>query len=268
MTPSDVIHLWPDTSPNTPAEGERPRLEVYLPEGAPAVPRGAVVVLPGGGYNHLAAHEGEPFGRFFAGLGLVGAVCRYRVAPHRFPAAYADAARAVRLLRSLAARYAIDPERVAMIGFSAGAHLAATVGTQPDLVHDPEDDLAASRSARPNRLILAYGALSMQPGGNPGLGTTLFGEEVTEEQRAMVSAELHVTEDSPPAFLFHTADDPREPVANSIRFFDACRGQGVPAEIHVYESGRHGVGLAADNPRLRSWMGLVIDWLADWRDSA
>ena len=262
--PADATHaLWPDGSPNNPAEGERPRLEFCLPD-APA-PRGAVVVLPGGGYNHLAAHEGEPFARLFADAGLVGVVCRYRVAPHLYPAPYADAARAVRLVRSVAGRYGIDPARIAMIGFSAGAHLAATLGTQPALYADPDDDLVGVQDARPNRLILAYGALSMQPGGNPRLAETLFGPHATDADRAMVSAELHVTTETPPTFLFHTADDPRVPVASSLRFFDACRRFGVAVEMHIYETGRHGVGLAADNPRLRSWPGLALDWLADWR---
>jgi acetyl esterase/lipase len=263
--PADATHaLWPDGSPNNPAEGERPRLEVYLPKGTPAARRGAVLVLPGGGYNHLAAHEGEPFGRFFADQGFVGVVCRYRVLPHTFPAPFADAARAARMVRALADRYAIAPDRIAAIGFSAGAHLAATIGTQPNLHVDPQDDLAGIHSARPDRLILAYGALSMLPGGNPGLGARLFGDDVTEEQREMVSAERHVTASTPPTFLFHTADDPRVPVANSLRYLEACRAAGVPVELHAYESGRHGVGLAADNPRLSSWTGLLLDWLRAW----
>ncbi len=265
MTPNETANLWPDGSANNPAEGERPRLEIYLPEAAARGPRGAVVVLPGGGYNHLAAHESEPFGRYFAEHGLVGAVCRYRVEPHYFPAPVADATRAVRLLRAMAGRYGIAADRVAAIGFSAGAHLAATIGTQPDLHRDADDDLVGVQSARPNRLILAYGALSMQPDGNPALALRFFGPSASDAQRDLVSAELHVTAETPPAFLFHTADDPRVPVRNSIRFFGALRAAGIPAEMHVYESGPHGVGLAADNPRLRSWMGLVMDWLADWR---
>lgn len=265
MAPHDVLNLWPDGSPNNPAEGERPRIEFYPPSSG-ATPHAAVVVLPGGGYNHLAAHEGEPFGRLFAEAGLVGVVCRYRVAPHYYPAPYADATRAMRLVRSVADRHGIDPERIGMIGFSAGAHLAATVGTQPALCVDPEDDLASAHDPRPNRLILAYGAVSMQPGGNPGLAENLFGPGATDAQREMASAELHVTPATPPAFLFHTADDPRVPVANSLRFFQACRQADVEAELHVYRSGRHGVGLASDNPSLRSWTRLLLDWLADWTD--
>jgi len=263
MPANEIVNLWPSGSANNPPGEGAPRLEIYLPEGTPTGPRGAVLVLPGGGYNHLAAHEGEPVARFFADRGLVGAVCYYRVAPHYYPAPVADATRAVRLLREHAPRYGIDAQRLAAIGFSAGAHLAATIVTQPDLHCDPDDDLVGRQSARTDRLILAYGALSMQPEGNPSLAVRLFGPDATDAQRDLVSAERHVTRDTPPTFLFHTADDPTVPVWNAIAFFRTLRAQSIPAELHIYETGRHGVGLAADNPRLRSWPGLACDWLVN-----
>jgi acetyl esterase/lipase len=220
-----------------------------------------VVVCPGGGYVGRAPHEAAPFGAFFAEHGFVGIVCHYRVAPHYFPAPMADAARAVRMVRHLAAQLSVDPSRVAIMGFSAGGHLACTTATQPDLHRDPQDDLAERYPARPDRAILAYPVVSMLDG---LCAENLLGEHAAREQWRQMSNELHVTEKNPPAFLFHTADDPVVPVSHSLRFAEACLAKGVPVELHVYEHGAHGVGLATDLPKLASWPGLVIDWLSGW----
>lgn len=252
-----IINLWPEGSPNNPAGEARPRLEIYLPEAPLAVPAPAVIVLPGGGYEVLAPHEAAPFGQYFAAHGVVGAVCYYRVAPHRFPAPMADAARAVRLLRAHAAQFGADADKIAIMGFSAGGHLACTTATQPDLWHDPEDDLVGKISARPDRAILAYPVISMRRG---LCARSLLGEP-TRESKLQMSNELHVTADTPPIFIFHTADDPVVPLTHSLNYAAACRKAGVPLEMHVYRTGRHGVGLASDMPDLCSWMGLALDWL-------
>ena len=260
----DVVPLWPDGSPNNPAAGGRPHLEVYLPSEPAAGLRGAVIVCPGGAYAHHAPHEAAPIAGLFTAAGLAGIVCRYRVHPHRHPAAYADAARAVRTVRALADRLGIDPSRVALMGFSAGGHLAATVATQPDLYVDPEDDLAPRWTARPDRAVLAYPVISMVHEYHAGSVANLLGPEASQEERRRMSNELHVTAANPPAFLFHTADDPAVPCSNSVRYAEACMAAGVPVELHVYASGPHGVGLAEEMPALRSWPGLLIDWLRDW----
>ncbi len=260
MPDPTIINLWPDGSPNNPPDpADRPHLEVYRPDSPPASPCPAVVVLPGGGYRNLAPHEAEPFGRFFAAHGYVGIVCRYRVAPHRFPAPMADAARGMRLARRMAMELGVDGARVALMGFSAGGHLACTTATQPDLHHDPEDDLVGRFSPRPDRLILAYPLVSMLEG---QCAQTLLGPDAPREQWRQMSNELHVTPENPPAFLFHTADDPLVHPSHSLRFAEACLAQGVPVELHVYRSGRHGVGLATDDPKLASWTQLLLDWLA------
>jgi len=262
VTEPIIINLWPDGSTNNPADpNERPRIEIYQPTPPSAAPRPAVVVCPGGGYVGRAPHEGEPFGRFFAVHGLVGIVCHYRVSPHYFPAPMADAARAMRMTRHLAPRLGADPRRVAIMGFSAGGHLACTTATQPDLHHDPQDDLATRYSARPDRAILAYPVVSMLEG---LCAENLLGKSATKGQWRQMSNELHVTEKNPPVFLFHTADDPIVPVSHSLRFAEACLAKGVPVEMHIYESGRHGVGLATDLPKLASWTGLLVDWLSGW----
>lgn len=264
MPQPTIINLWADGSSNNPKEpAERPRLEIHVPPDPLSDPAPAVIVCPGGGYHFRAPHEADPFAEFFAAHGYVGIVCHYRVAPHSFPAPMADAARAVRLTRHLAPRFGIDPERVAMLGFSAGGHLASTTATQPDLHREPEDDLAGCHSARPDRAILAYPVISL-------LGRitaqNLLGPNPAPDLLRQLSNDLHVTEQNPPVFLFHTADDPVVPVSHSLLFAQACLAKGVPVELHVYQSGRHGVGLARDLPKLASWPGLVLDWLAGWGD--
>ncbi len=256
----ETIYLWPDGSYNNPPGGERPRLEVYRPKGLPAEQASlGIIILPGGGYMTQAPHEGEPFARLFATHGMLALVCYYRVAPRRFPAPMADAARAMRLARSLGGRWGVGERAWALMGFSAGGHLAA----QPDLWRDPADDLVERYSARPDRLILAYPVISMVREYHHGSAENLLDPRPSEAQRRQMSHELHVTPANPPTFLFHTADDEAVPVSNSVRFAEACWAQGVSAALHVYPSGPHGVGLAEDWPALRGWTGVMLEWLSE-----
>jgi len=281
MPDSRTIHLWPDGSKQNvapanpdseprpgwyPAAG-RPRLEVYTP--SPSVwatenKRGCVIICPGGGYGGLASHEGEPLARLFAMHGIVGCVLTYRVSPNRFPAPYNDACRAVRMVRSMSEELGIDPQRVAIMGFSAGGHLASTVATQPELHLEPDDDLASRISARPDRVILGYPVISFVTNYHVGCAANLLGADPSLELRTRFSNELHVTKDNPPAFLFHTGDDPGVLVQNSLMFASAYAREKIPCELHVYRTGKHGVGMALDDPALRSWTPLLIDWLGDW----
>ncbi len=262
--PDRVIPLWPDDCPHHGAADAAPRLEVYRPTVRSGEPAAAIIVLPGGGYHHLADHEGAPVARLFASRGLVGVVCRYRTAPHRHPAPYADAARAVRRVRSLRRELGIDPQRLGLMGFSAGGHNACTVATQPDLHLDEHDDLVGAFSARPDRLILAYPVVSFINHAHGRSAQNLLGPNATDVMLKNLSGERHVKPNTPPTFLFHTADDPGVPVENSLHFAAACRRAGVPVELHVYAHGRHGVGMAEDHPALRSWTSLMLDWLSDF----
>ncbi len=281
MPANQTINLWPDASsfnavPPGTADASayswattisRPRIELYSP--APKVRtgpkgRGCVLVCPGGGYAGLAKHEGEPFAELFASLGLLSGVVYYRVAPNRFPAPYADACRAMRIIRSKADELDIDPSRIALMGFSAGGHLASTVATQPNLHSEPQDDLATKISARPDRVILGYPVISMVTRHHAGSAANLLGPDAPEELRAKFSNELHVTKNNPPAFIFHTADDQAVPVENALMFAAAYARAQVPCEVHSYRSGPHGVGMAANNPALASWTRLMTDWLSDW----
>ena len=261
-----TISLWPEGSPNNPpADQPQPRLEFHVPDAPGSTPRAAIMVCPGGGYGGLAPHEGEPFARLFSGSGMAGIVLHYRVAPWRFPAPQADACRGMRLVRANAARFGIDPERVAIMGFSAGGHLAATTGAQPDLHRDPHDGLAGRWPARPDRLILAYPVASFGEYTHIGSVQNLLGDDPAPKLREQLSNEKHITPQHPPTFLFHTADDEAVPVENSLHYAAACRRAGVPVELHVYQHGNHGVGMAADIPALRSWTRLLLDWLEPWR---
>jgi acetyl esterase/lipase len=265
MNAPHTIPLWPENcSHNVTAEPLPPRLEVWLPSPTTPKTHTAVIVCPGGGYAGRAPHEGEPFARLFAEHGFVSFVLHYRVAPHRHPLPLADACRAVRLVRQRAGEFNVDPHRIALMGFSAGGHLAATVGTQPDLHRDADDDLAARFSARPDRLILAYPVVSFVTQYHAGSAENLLGQNPTAAARRQLSNELHVTAQNPPVFLFHTADDPGVPVANSLNFAAACAAHNVPVALHVFPHGPHGVGLASDSPALRDWPELLLDWLRQW----
>jgi acetyl esterase/lipase len=261
-----TINLWPDNSQNNGAEaGKRPRLVLYKPKNISAEKRAAIMVCPGGGYGMLADHEGAPFAKLFASKGMVSAVLTYRVAPNQFPAPYADAVRAMRIMRSRAAELGIDPERIGIMGFSAGGHLASTVATQPDMYKDPADDLAGKISAKPNRVILGYPVISFGEFTHAGSVKNLLGDNPTADQRKQFSAELHVTAATPPAFIFHTADDAAVPVQNAFLFAEACVKNNVPLALHIYPKGRHGVGMALDNPELSGWTEVLVKWLADWQ---
>lgn len=269
----ETIPLWPDDSPNNGSNPEyRPTIRITYPALRGTAEQdfttrrrhAAVLICPGGGYERQAPHEGRPFAQLLAIHGIVAAVLTYRVSPDRFPAAYSDAARAMRILRSRADGYAIDPGRIGVMGFSAGGHLASTVATQPDLHKDPHDDLADSIGARPDRVILAYPVVTMLDGTHEGSLRALLGDNPSEPMKERLSSDLQVTPDSPPAFLFHTADDAAVPVVNTLRYAGACAAQGVPFELHVHQTGPHGVGMAADDPRLRGWTNALIEWLRPW----
>ena len=261
-----TINLWSDGSKNNGSDpAKRPNLIIYKPQGPVTAKRAAMVVCPGGGYGMLASdHEGVQLARLFASKGMVAAVLTYRVAPNKFPAPYADAVRAMRIVRSRASEFGIDPERIGLMGFSAGGHLASTVATQPDMYKDPEDKLATTVSARPDRVVLGYPVITFGEYTHAGSVKNLLGENPSAAQRAQFSGELNVNGKTPPTFIFHTADDAAVPVQNAFLFAEACVKNKVPVALHVYPRGKHGVGMALDNPELSGWTEVLLQWLADW----
>lgn len=259
---SDAMWLWPEGAPGAAGEGpeDRPRLTPYL--AGRNRPHGAVIVCPGGGYGTRAPHEGAPVARRLNAFGLSAYVLDYRVAPYRHPYPLLDAQRAIRTVRHRAERDGIDPQRIAILGFSAGGHLASSAGTHFDAGDPNHADPIERESSRPDAMILCYPVISLSADyGHQGSARNLLGPDAPEELRRRLSSEQQVTEATPPAFLWHTADDAGVPVQNSLAMVDALRRHGVPCELHVYESGRHGLGLADGHPA-GDWTARLALWLA------
>lgn len=253
------IPLWADVQDVDTGEAAIPRLTPYLPAG---VSRGAIVICPGGGYRMLAPHEGEPIARWLNGLGVAAFVLEYRVAPHRHPVPLGDAQRAIRLVRHHAAEWALADGPLGVLGFSAGGHLAASAGVFADDGERESADPVARASARPDALILCYPVLTFGESRHQGSIENLLGPDAPAAALAALSLETRVTPATPPTFLWHTADDAAVPVENSLLFAGALRRAGVPFALHVYPHGRHGLGLATDDPVVGSWTMLCGTWLA------
>lgn len=266
----EEIYLWEDDSENNGSNPEyRPKIRIYYPtirsQENENKKLAAILICPGGGYYVQAPHEGEPFARLFSLYGIVGVVLTYRVFPDRYPGSYSDACRAMRVLRKNAEKYQIDPTRIGIMGFSAGGHLASTVATQPDLYKNPEDDLSDHFNARPDRVILGYPVISfIDDFAHEGSKISLLGEAPAPAMVKQLSNNYQVTENTPPAFLFHTASDQGVPVYNSLSFAEACVKNKVPVALHVFPEGRHGVGMAKDDSQLSIWTENLINWLQDW----
>ena len=256
--------LWSGVPPGAGGqESEGPRITPYLPA-MESRNGSAVVVFPGGGYQHLAVdHEGRQVAEWLNGLGVAAFVVEYRLGPdHRHPAMLQDAQRAVRLVRSRAADWGIDGSRVGVIGFSAGGHLASTVGTHYDDEVPTAGDAVDQVSARPDFMMLIYPVVTMQLSHtHRGSRNNLLGDEPADSLVWALSNETQVTPESPPAFLVHTTDDSAVPVENSLLLYSGLRQAGVPVEMHVFETGRHGFGLGPDNPVLSAWPGLAERWM-------
>lgn len=250
------IPLWPDAVGTR--GDEEPSLTPYLLHSRQRT--AATIVCPGGGYTMRVAHEGAPVARWLNRLGIAAFVLNYRVAPHRYPAPFEDAQRAVRLVRARADLWRIDPQRVGMLGFSAGGHLAAMTGTTI-AAGDPEASDPVERcSRRPDLLILGYPLISLQlQQHDPGVWV-LLGSRPDSALCRQLSAEAQVTAVTPPSFLWHAADDGL-PVEHSLLFASALGAHRVPVELHVFASGGHGQGLARRHPQLRPWTALCARWL-------
>ncbi len=259
------VLLWPDGAPGAKGEAEtdKPDLTIYLASGPQKVSTG-VIVFPGGGYVHLAVdHEGAQIAAWLNSYGISAFVLRYRLGPkYHHPIELGDGQRAVRYVRAHAKDYGIDSQRIGVWGFSAGGHLASSVGTHFDQGKPESEDRIERSSSRPNFLILAYPVITLkEPYLHRGSRTALLGDNASANLTDLLSNETQVTKETPPTFLFHTSDDPVVPVQNSIEFYLALRAAGVPAELHIFEHGKHGVGLARDNPDLAVWPDLLAKWL-------
>jgi acetyl esterase/lipase len=259
QTPSPVP-LWPNGAPAALGKEDKdiPTLTPYLPD--PAMATGAaMVILPGGGYGGLAAHEGKGYADWLVSKGVAGFVVKYRLGSHgyRHPCMLQDAARAVRMVRANSAQYKIDPKRVGIMGSSAGGHLASTLLTHFDAGQPEAADPIERQSSRPDLGILCYPVISMGPLTHQGSKNNLLGNDPAPELVKLLSNELQVSKDTPPCFLWHTWEDKGVKVENSLEFAAALRRAGVPFDLHVYQKGGHGMGLGNGHP----WTADCIFWL-------
>jgi acetyl esterase/lipase len=262
--PKETILLWTDGAPGAQgtADEDKPALTLYPAAGAPKTSTG-VIVCPGGGYAHLAMdHEGVQIAGWLNHLGISAYILKYRLGPkYHYPIQLWDAQRAIRYVRFRAGEFGLRPDHIGVWGFSAGGHLASTAAThfsKPDTAADPID----RQSDRPDFAILSYPVISMlAPYVHLGSRRNLLGDKPDPTLIQLLSNELQVTAQTPPTFLFHTSEDEVVPVENSINYYLALRKAGVPAEMHIYQKGQHGVGLAAANPILRTWPEHLAAWL-------
>lgn len=263
-TTTREVPLWPAGWPlgaDDHSGVSAPALTPYLSAGPGPDRRPAVVVCPGGGYAVLAPHEGEPVARWLNALGLHAFVLRYRVAPHRHPAPLHDAQRALRTVRHHAATWGADPTRVGILGFSAGGHLAATAGTHYDHGDANATEPVGREGCRPDFLVLCYPVIGFDADGHRGSMINLLGEAPAEAVRRSLACDEQVTTDTPPAFIWHTADDAAVPVVNSLKFGTALARCRVAFDLHIYAHGAHGLGLALGHPHAGAWTGACAQWL-------
>ena len=240
-----------------------PTLDVYLPEAAKATGCG-VVVCPGGGYNVLAAgHEGKQIAEMFNSVGIAAFVLKYRLPPdYMHPIPLQDAQRAVRLVRASADIWLVRPARIGIIGFSAGGHLASTAATLFDSGKPQSSDMVDRISCRPDFAVLGYPVISFaRDYCHAGSRTNLLGEPLPPDLVELLASDHRVTKDTPPTFLFHSADDSAVDPRNSIDFFLACKQNGVPVSLHIFPTGGHGFGLGTLSSNEAQWPKLLHKWL-------
>ena len=262
---AQIIPLWSGAAPGALGTdaADIPALTVYLPRTMTANTP-AVVVCPGGGYGALAVnHEGRQVASYLNSLGVAAFVLRYRLGPrYHHPIELGDAQRAIRLVRSHASDWRIDAARVGIMGFSAGGHLAMTASTWLDAADSAAADAVDRLNSRPDFAILGYPVISMtEAWTHQGSRRNLLGDKPDPELAARLSGERAVRRETPPTFLFQTNEDTAVPAENAVHYYLALRKAGVAAELHVFERGPHGVGLANDDPALSAWSSLLANWL-------
>jgi len=260
-----TIPLWAGPAPGALGtdDSDIPALTVYLPrtmtQNTPAI-----IVCPGGGYVNLAMnHEGRQVANYLNSLGLAAFVLRSRLGPrYHHPIELGDAQRAVRTVRSKAGEWRLDPARIGILGFSAGGHLAMSASTHFDPGAAAATDVVERAGSRPDFSVLGYPVISMtEPWTHQGSKNNLLGNNPDPELAKSLSGELSVTKETPPTFIFQTNADTTVPAENSVYYYLALRKAGVPAEMHIFEKGAHGVGLANDDPALSEWSKVLANWL-------
>lgn len=258
--------LWPEGAPSALGKEDKdiPTITAYLPDTDKAS-GAAIVICPGGGYGGLAAHEGNDYALFLNRNGVAAFVLKYRLGSHgyRHPVMLQDAARSVRWVRAKAAEFKVDPKRIGIMGSSAGGHLASTLvthfGAGDPMAADPID----RQSSRPDLGILCYPVISMGPNTHGGSRNNLLGKDPSPELVKLLSNELQVSKDTPPCFIWHTWEDKAVKLENSLDFAYALQRAGVSFDLHVYQKGQHGIGLADKPPfnNVHPWGRDLVFWL-------
>ena len=252
------------------SNGQPPSVTAYILDKG-KYPRPAVIVFPGGGYAWCSPSEGERIAIAYSSAGFNTFVVRYALAPNRHPEPIMDAAHAIRFVRENAEKYDINPNQIAIIGFSAGGHLAASIST---LWNDPElfsQEEIESQAHKPNAAILSYPVITSGEFISKASFKRLLGEDASEEQRSKMSLETRVGSHTPPTFLWHTFTDQTVPVENSLLYAMALSKHNVPCELHVYPNGPHGLSRVSDDTlwavncyrRKLDWLGESIEWMID-----
>lgn len=258
--------LWPDGAPlaKGTADADKPTLTVYLPAKDKATGT-AVVICPGGGYGGLVIErEGHQIAKWLNSLGVAGCVLKYRNrgTGYGHPAPLLDAQRAIRTVRFRAKTWGINPDRIGIIGFSAGGHLASSAGTHFDKGQADAKDPIDRVSCRPDFMILVYPVISfIEPYSHIGSRDNLLGKNPDPKLIEGFSNERQVTPETPPAFLVHAEDDTVVPVENSIAFYLALKKAKVPAEMHLYPVGQHGFHLAKKGDPVLDWQARCAEWM-------
>ncbi|MEO5814729.1 MAG: alpha/beta hydrolase [Gemmatimonadaceae bacterium] len=261
-----AIPLWAAGAPGAlgDAPEDQPIITPYLPPEGRANGT-AVIVFPGGGYQHLSMEkEGSDVANWLTTTGVTAFVVRYRLGPrYHHPAELGDAQRAIRIVRSRAIEWRVNPGRVGIIGFSAGGHLASTAGTHFDAGSSTSADGVERASSRPDFMLLLYPVITMRGDSATHMGSrkNLLGDNPDDALVRLMSNELQVTRNTPPTFIVHSTDDKTVPVENALLFYQALRNNAVPVEMHIFESGGHGFGLAPSDPILSTWTTLCESWM-------
>ncbi len=267
--PIAAFRLWTEDAPDALGKEDKdiPTLTPYWP--APEKATGAVVIVfPGGGYNVLAAHEGEPFAKWLNSQGIAAFVLKYRLykGGYKLPSIFKDAQRAIRTVRTRAKEWQIDPARIGVIGSSAGGHLAAVLSTQFDAGKPGDADAIEQASSRPDFTILCYGFIlfDKKTMTDPARREAALGSGASDEQGYFFAPARNVRADSPPCFVWQTVEDDKVTVDNALTFADALRVAKVPYDLHLYERGRHGIGLGTketDPEKMHPWTRACVDWM-------
>ena len=265
MQEPQTLLLWPGGAPGALGADDRdkPALTVYMPPNTTG-PMTAVIIAPGGSYARLSMNlEGRAPANYFNTLGVAAFVLRYRLGPqYHHPIELGDAQRAIRMVRAHAAEWHIAPDRIGIMGFSAGGHLASSASTHFDAGKADAADPIDRVSSRPDFAVLAYPVISfVESWTHQGSKTNLLGDQPDAALARSLSSETQVTAQTPPTFLYHTTADATVPVENAVAYYLALRKAGVAAELHVFKNGAHGSGLGQQDTALVEWPRLLANWL-------